>query len=72
MKNEIIVLKANLLGGMNDYILNEIGDEEIFDTWFALGVPDGADEDELISIAQDDAEFRRICGVFGSLIEDYQ
>ena len=67
-KNEENVLRANILGGMNDYIINVLGDEDIMMDWFAIGVEDGADEDILMEYGADEAEFKRICKVFAELI----
>ena len=66
--DDIITLKANILGGMNQYIL-DLGDEDKYEIWFERGVPDGADEDDLIDLASDDSIFRSICEVFGWLIK---
>lgn len=67
MGTDIILLRANLLGGMNSYIL-ELGDEDIYDVWFAEGVPDECDIDTLMSIAKDEIEFNRISYLFGTLM----
>ena len=64
---ERITLKANILGGLNSYILG-LGDENILEPWFMCGVPDGCTEDELMEIAEDDDEFRRIAKTFAKLI----
>lgn len=69
-RNELNVLKANLLGGMDEYI-RSINDESVYNTWAMVGVPDGADEDELMEIAEDSVNFAEICGVFGRLVEIY-
>ena len=50
---ELTLLKMNLLGGMDSYI-RELGDEGIWEVWIAYGVPDGATEDDLQFIAEDD------------------
>ena len=67
-----VVLRANILGGMNEYILECIGDENIHMTWLTDGIPDGADEDELMEIAEDKAEFERIAYLFGNLVCDFR
>lgn len=67
-KNEIQVLRANLLGGMDAYVREVVGDEDYFMEWLMSGVPDDADEDTLIEIAGDEEEFNRICIVFSHLI----
>lgn len=68
--NEVKMLRANLLGGMDSYIKNVVGDEEIWGAWIELGVPDECDEETLMEIAEDESEFIRITEVFGSLIRD--
>lgn len=67
-KNEIQVLRANLLGGMDAYVREVIDDEDYFMEWLEMGVPDDADEDTLMEIAGDEEEFNRISAYFGSLI----
>ena len=70
-KNELYVLRANLLGGMDAYVREVIDDEDWFMGWLELGVPDGADEAELMEIAEDEADFNRICGVFADIISNF-
>ena len=67
-KNEIQVLRANLLGGMDAYVREMVDDEDYFMEWLEMGVPDDADEDTLMEIAGDEEEFNRISAYFGSLI----
>ena len=67
--NEMITLKAELLGGMDIYVRETIGDEDLTDGWNMYGVPDGADESDILEIASDDSEFRRICEYFGEIIK---
>lgn len=50
--NEVKVLKANILGGMDTYIREVIGDDEITDIWNSYGVADEATEEELIEEAE--------------------
>ena len=71
MKSEFLTLRANLLGGMNDYILNVIGDDDITEVWQTEAVPDECDEDELMEIAEDDKLWDSICYLFGNLIAGY-
>ena len=67
MTNDTI-LKANILGGLNSYILEKVDDEDILDMWWTYGVPNECDEQLLVEIAEDDAEFRRICGMAGDIL----
>ena len=62
-----ILLRANLLGGMNSYII-QLGDEDILEPWLMCGVPDGCTETELMEIAEDEDEFRRITKEFAKLV----
>ena len=72
-ENELKVLKMNLLGGMNDYILNGIQDEDYHTIWLTLGVPDEATEEDLESIAEDAEEFAEIVHLFDSIVRnDYR
>jgi hypothetical protein len=64
------LIRMNLLGGMNDYIINVIGDETLTESWLIDGVPDEATEDDLKEIAEDDdlwydtvEEFQRLLAV---------
>lgn len=70
-KNEIQVLRANLLGGMDAYIRAIVDDEEYLMSWLAYGVPDEASEEDLMEIAEDEDEFCRIAKVFGNILNDF-
>ena len=69
-ENEIKVLKMNLLGGMHDYMMNVVQDEDLQEEWLSLGVPDGADEEDLAEIAEDAQGFAEIVRLFGLLVGD--
>lgn len=62
------ILKANILGGLDSYIRDNIEDEDLFDMWLTYGVPDECDEQLLMEIAEDEDEFRRIIGIAGDLL----
>jgi len=62
--------RIELLKGMNQYII-DLGDEEVYDTWFAVGVPDEATDDDYDFIAGDLEEWIDICKLFGRLIAEY-
>ena len=46
---EDIILKMNLLGGMNAYVEN-LGDDDATDYWLTFGIPDGATEEDLVEL----------------------
>ena len=62
--------RIELLKGMNQYII-DMGDEEIYETWFSLGVPDEATNDDYESIAEDLEQWVFICNIFGAIIKKY-
>ena len=65
--NEIRVLKANILGGMDTYIREALGDDDVTEWWNAYGVPDGATEEDLMEYAQ--LCFKEIAMTFALQIE---
>jgi len=52
MISEIVMLKANIMGGMNEYI-KEQGDDDLWDFWITV-FPDECSEDELMEMAEND------------------
>ena len=52
MVNEIKILKANIMGGMNEYI-KELGDNDIWEIWTEV-FPAECSEDELMKMVEDD------------------
>ena len=64
------ILRMNLLGGMNYYIIEHIQDEEELERWITYGVPDQATEEDLETIAEDDELWRACCMLFGELVEN--
>jgi hypothetical protein len=70
-KTEFLTLRANLLGGMDDYIRNVINLEGTVTCWDMGGVPAGATEDKLMRIAANDEEWSRICYLFGNLVAGF-
>jgi hypothetical protein len=68
---ELVECRISLLKQMNEYICDAIGDEEIWETWIAVGVPDEARDGDYIYIANDDYLWKSVCEVFGHLISVY-
>ena len=67
--NEIKVLRANLLGGMDAYVREMVQDEDNFDYWLMYGVPDGSDEDDLMEIAESEDNFNQISHAFAWVLK---
>ena len=66
-KFQATLLKANILGGMNSFVLDVIGDEITDEYWFRYGLPDGCDEEMLMEIAEDNDLFAQICSTFNDI-----
>ena len=62
--------RIKLLKEMDSYICNTIGDEDIWETWIAVGVPDGATEEDYRFMAEDEEIWRETCALFGRLIAE--
>lgn len=69
-KEDLKVLRMNLVGGMNEYIKCLNDETAYYDYWIEL-VPDEATEDDLESIAEDDELFNDTCELFGKLIKRF-
>lgn len=67
--NEDLVLKMNILGGMNQYVI-DLGDEEAWEWWIEV-FPDEATEDDLKEIADDLELWTDVCKLFGKIIAIY-
>lgn len=68
MKN--VQRRFETLKSMNT-IINSMNDESAYNTWIYL-IPDGADDDELMEIAEEDEDiFKDACNLFAKLIKRY-
>lgn len=63
-ENEIRVLRANIVCGMDTYVREVIGNEDITDYWLAFGMPDGSDEDSIMYDMEDEKTFDQWVGCF--------
>lgn len=66
MDNEEILLKANMMGGMNEYI-KEIGDDDIYDMWIEV-FPDECDEETLMEMAKDEEIWKSVVNRFADCL----
>lgn len=66
-REEIRATRNKLAREMNDYIIN-LGDEDIWMEWIALGVPDGP-TDEDFEYFEDEETFKELCELFDKCIE---
>lgn len=68
-RNELEVLRMNLVGGMNEYV-KCMNDENAYMAWIMI-VPDEATEEDLQDIADDDEIFQEVVELFNKLIKRY-
>lgn len=69
-KDELKVLRMNLVGGMNEYVKCIDDETAYYDYWIQV-VPDECTEDDLESIAESDELFNDTCKLFGFIIKHY-
>ena len=50
MTDEMKILRANIMGGMNEYI-KELGDDNLWELWIEI-FPDECSEEELMEMAE--------------------
>ena len=60
--------KAKLLKGMDRFIRYNISDEELFEDWLALGVPDEHTDEDLEFIAGDPELYNDCVELFARLV----
>lgn len=67
-REQLIQERIEILQRMNAYICDEIGDEDVWEVWIALGVPDYATDEDYRYMAEDDDTWRDTCALFGKLL----
>lgn len=66
-REEMRKIRLQLVHEMHDYIMNT-GDEEIYEVWMTVCIPDCPDEDDFKYFADDPEEFKEMCRIFGKLV----
>lgn len=69
-RQDLIQLRANILGGMNEYVKCFNDETAYYDYWIEI-VPDECTEEDLMDIAESDEDFNDVCVLFGKLIKAY-
>lgn len=67
--DEMLILKMNLLGGMNQYVI-DLGDEEAWEWWITV-VPDELTEEDMEFIVNDRELWTDVCTLFGKIVKTY-
>ena len=67
-KDELTLLRANILGGINEYIKEAMESDEQWFHWATLGLPDECDEETLMEIAEDGESFHELLKVASDVL----
>jgi len=65
--DEMKILKANIMGGMNEYI-KEQGDDDLWDLWIRV-FPDECSEDELMEMAENNSIWLDVVNHFNECLK---
>ena len=68
-KDELTLLRANILGGINEYIKETMICDEQWFFWATYGLPDECDEETLMEIAEDEEDFHRLLKVASDVLD---
>lgn len=60
--------REKMLLGMNEIIIN-LNNENCIESWLMCGVPDGADEEEILAMANDNDDFKYCASLFLDIIK---
>lgn len=52
-RDELVAIRTQLVKDMDKYLRARVNDENVFELWLMCAVPDGADEQDFIDIAED-------------------
>lgn len=66
---EIIKLRVKILKEMNEYVFNEIGDEDIIDYWLLYGMPDDSEDDDFLMVAEDEESWVNVVKTFDKCLK---
>ena len=67
--NETIILRANIMGGMNSYI-QQLGDEATWMKWIWTYIfPDNITEEDLMEMAEDEDIWLNVVKCFAKCLE---
>ena len=68
-KGELTLLRANILGGINEYIKETMESDEQWIFWVTYGLPDECDEETLMEIAEDGEDFYKMLRIASSALD---
>ena len=68
MPKQLVDYRVWQLKKMDNYIRENVSDENSIEWWLTLGVPDNASEEDFEFIAQDEYFFDTCCRMFSSLV----
>ena len=68
--SDITKMRAVLLRQMDDFVREHCDDEDLFMYWLMDGVPDGADDEMLLDLAQIDSCWLNVVNAFGKMLNE--
>lgn len=68
--SDITKMRAVLLRQMDDFVRENCEDEDLFMYWLMDGVPDGADDEMLLDLAQIDSCWLNVINAFGKMLKE--
>lgn len=60
--------RAKLIRRLDKYLLKNVSDEELLDSWFSVGVPDCASDTDYTSIAEDNSYMLNCLYLFAKIL----
>lgn len=69
-KRDVINSRIAVLKAMDNAMRN-MNDEDSMEPWLMCGVPDGADEEDYESIAEDHEAYTEMIELFSRLVKEY-
>jgi hypothetical protein len=69
-RDELVTLRMNMLGGMNEYVKCMNDEDAYYNHWICI-VPDECTEEDLEDIAEDDESFNDVVECFAALVKEY-
>ncbi len=69
MIDEMKILRANIMGGMNEYVKAQ-GDDDLWEEWISV-FPDECSEEELMEMAKNGMIFEDVVSHFNKMNKNY-
>lgn len=71
MKYDEIIARAEMLKSLHEIMMN-MNNENAYDEWIVLGVPDGATEEDFVEMSEDRNEWIELINLFATIYNRYK